>query len=1025
MRYKIRRNPIFKESLMLLLALFFGVSVHAQTSAGLINGVVKDENGIPLKGVIITVQESTVTTTTHDDGQFSISALVGDELTFMLQGYEPFTKTLQHNEKSIKITLYSILFGASDQDMVPVAYSVKNKRDLTSAISTTTYNEFGKRKDMNVMNGLGGLINGLVVLSSPWSDNGSNPSFYIRGLKTTNSNNAPLILVDDVERMFGQLNANEIASISVLKDAAALTIYGNRGANGVVLVRTKRGKKNKRDIIINSEIGMAKPIRLPKVLNAYDYARLYNQAQILDGVATENLKYSTIDLQGYKDVVEGNSNANPFKYPNVDFYSEFLKPMVKQQQHDLTMTGGNNTAQYFVLLGYMNQEGLYRYGDNTFDRFNFRTNIDVSLNKNLIVSLDLAGRIEDFTVPGGNYAYSIFGQFTSTPSNAYPIFNEDGSLGGTSNYKQNPYGMMNKMGQRDQSSRFFNADINFKLDLSELVNGLSWNGRGGIDFIDGSTSQLTSSQFAVYELLDDGTYTDNGTRDEAKTQNFWYNAKDRQFTFNTSFKYDKSWSANKLTALTLFYLRELNSMGVSVPYKTVGLVSQVSYSLSNKYLIDGVLSYTGSENFARGHRFGLFPAISGAWIISEEDFLKQNNYLSFLKLRASYGTTGLDRPFNDRFLYRENWGNANGYAFGTGGTYRTGTDQVRIGNENLKWETSVKTDIGLDFGFFNNSLTWTIDGFVDNRKDILVQKYATTPSMAGIPLPYENAGETKSWGFDSEIGFDKKFNESFGLTIKGNLLFTRSKIINVDETFKLDEYQYQKGNPIYQPFGYVSDGFFTQQEIDRRTEGDLTYNEIALGYSVIQNGGNIRAGDIKYKDLNGDFIVDGRDTRPIAGSSIPNISGGVTMGIRYKLIDFSAQIMGMAERWIYMPGIYQNNFNAGGNASVYAMEAWTPETAQTALYPRLSVNNNTNSQQYSDFWFRNGSFLKIRTIELGVSLPESLIAKVGIAKARFYVNGYNLFSFDHVIDFDPENTGAAIYGNPFERIATMGINITF
>lgn len=585
--------------------------------------------------------------------------------------------------------------------------------------------------------------------------------------------------------------------------------------------------------------------------------------------------------------------------------------------------------------------------------------------------------------------------------------------------------MMNEMGQRDQSNRYFNADVKLKLDLSDLVEGLSWNGKGGIDFVDGSTSQLTSSQFAVYELLDDGTYTSNGTQDETKTQNFWYNSKDRQFTFNTSFNYDKAWGNSKLSALGLFYLRELNAMGISVPYKTVGVVSQLSYSLLNKYLIDGVVSYTGSENFARGHRFGLFPAISAGWIISEEDFLKGNNVLSYLKLRASYGTTGLDRPFNDRFLFRENWGDAGGYAFGTGGTSRTGTDQLRIGNENLKWETSIKTNVGFDFGFFKNSLLWTIDGFIDNRKDILIQKYATTPSMAGIPLPYENAGETKSWGFDSELTFDKQINKSLRLTVKGNVMLTRSEIIDIDESFKLDDYQYQKGNPIGQPFGYVSNGFFTEEEITRRAEGNFTDEEIAIGYSVAQNGGNLHAGDIKYKDLNDDLVIDGRDTRPIAGSSVPTLSGGLTVSVQYKLIDFSAQISGMGERSIYMPDVYRNSFNASGNASVYALEAWTPETAETAIYPRLSISNYGNNQSYSDFWFRNGAFIKLKTVELGISLPQSWVKKIGLSKTRFYVNGYNLLCFDHVHDYDPENTNAAIYSYPFQRIATLGVNITF
>ncbi|HET9571050.1 MAG TPA: TonB-dependent receptor [Bacteroidales bacterium] len=1017
-------RSIYNRYLMVSLTIFMFVVLLVPSATANVNGTILDNKGNLLSGVIITIQESTVTTRSSEAGEFSIAAVPGDNLTFSHIGYQTVSTVVGPNVTKMNVTMQELKFGDREEDVVPIAYSSRNKRDLTSAISTTNFDDFGKRKDMNAMNGLGGLINGLAVISSGWSDTGLGINYIVRGLKTTNQN-APLILVDDIERTFDQLNLNEIESVSVLKDAGALAIYGNRGANGVVLVKTRRGKINKRDIIINAQMGMAQSLRLPKVLNAYDYSRLYNEAQVLDGVVPENLKYKEADIAGYYDVVNGIEGANAYKYPNVDFYTEFLKPLVKQQQYDLTMTGGNETAKYFVLLGYMNQEGAYKYGDNTFFRYNFRSNVDVKLNSRLDVSMDMSGRLENQTTPGGHYSYELFGEFAKTPTNAYPIFNENGSLGGTDTYKLNPYGLMNRTGQRDQTNRYFNADVQFRLDLSDVLKGLSWKGKGGIDFKDGMIVQLTSSQFAVYQQLADGMYTSNGTQDLAKTTNFWYNGKDRQFTFQTSFNYDRTWKDNRINALTMFYLRELNSSGVAVPYKTVGFASQVSYAFKDRYLLDGTASYTGSENFARGHRFGLFPAISAGWIVSEEDFLKDNVILSFLKLRLSYGATGLERPLNDRFLFRENWGNVSGYAFGTSGTGRIGTDQTRVGNDNLRWETSYKSDIGLDFGFIDNMLSWTIDGFYDNRKDILVQKYATTPGMAGLPLPYENGGETKSWGFDSELTFDKQINKSLRVTLKGNVMLTRSKILNISESFKQYAYQYQAGNPIGQPFGYTSNGFFTQEEIVRRNEGNLTQEEIDKDYDVEQNGGNLRAGDIRYVDVNNDNKIDWNDAKPIAGSSIPNLIGGLNLSVKYKLIDFSAQLMGMADRYIYMPGVYRNSFNGGGNASVYAFKAWTPETAETAIYPRLSINNNSNNQQWSDFWFRNGSFVKLKTIEIGYNLPASVLKIVKISKIRTYVNGYNLLSFDYVKDFDPEDTEAGMSHYPMQRIITVGMNVTF
>lgn len=1014
----------FKKCVVLLFLNLFIITVGAQTGYTNLTGVITDDKGNFLSEVSITIQESTVNTLTDKSGKYSILAVSGDILTYSLPGHRTVTRTIEKNTSVLNIVMPKLQFGNTEEDVVPVAFSNKSKRALTSSVSMASYEDFSKRKDINTMNNLGGLVNGLISMSTGWSDAGLGTTFYVRGLKTTNSNNAPLILVDDVERTFGQLNVNEIESISVLKDASALAIYGNRGANGAILIRTKRGKINKREIIVNAQVGMAQFQRMPQILNSYDYSRLYKEAQLLDGVASDNLKYSDADIQGYKDVVEGVAGANAYKYPNVDFYSEFLKPVTKQQQYDLTMTGGTDIAKYFVLLGLMSQEGAYKYGDNGFYRINFRSNIDVKLNSNLTASMNMAGRLEHQNTPGGHYAYELFNQFASTPAAAYPIFNENGSLGGSADYKDNPFGKMNRSGYREQSNRFFNADVQLKLNLSDVLKGLSWTGKGGIDFYDGYVSQLTGD-FATYQLLDDGTYTNNGTQDKALATNFWYTNKDRQFTLLTSFNYDREWKNNSISAISLFYLRELNSNGIAVPYKTVGFATQVSYAYKGRYLLDGTVNYSGSENFARGNRFGLFPSLSAGWIVSDEDFLRDNNVLSFLKIRASYGATGLDRPVNDRFLFRENWGTVGGYALGIGATYKDGVDMVRSGNNKLKWETSIKSNLGIDFGFMNNTLLWTIDGFIDNRKDILVRKYASSLTMAGIPLPYENFGETKGWGFDTELTFDKQISNDFRLTVKSNFMLTRSKIINIDESYKKYAYQYATGNPIGQPFGYVSNGFFTQEEIDRRSQGSFTEEEILQGYDVIQNGGNIHAGDIKYVDSNGDKVINWDDAKAIAGNSIPNIVGGLSLIAKYRGFDLSVQLEGMADRYIYMPGAYSNSFSGGGNASVYALNAWTPETSTTAIYPRLSINNNSNNNEYSDFWFRNGSFIKLKSIEFGYSLPTSVVKQIGLSNIRTYINGYNLCSWDYVKDFDPEDTNAGISVYPFQRIFTLGLRASF
>jgi TonB-linked SusC/RagA family outer membrane protein len=973
-----------------------------------VTGVVLNAKEYPMQGVLVSIQESTVTAFTNEGGLFSIEVAVNDIVSFTYEGFESTSIQVMSDTDYLQIVLTETEFGERKSDFIPVAFSRQNRNLITSSVSNVGYDRLSKRQDMNLMNGLGGLLNGLIVQAAPWADTGSDPSFIVRGLKSTSPNAAPMVLVDNVERGFAQLNPREIESITVLKDAAALAIYGSKGANGVVLVTTNRGQSNKRDVNVNAQVGVTNFQRMPEYLNAYDYARLYNKAYLMDGNAAPY--YSEEQLQGYKNVVEGNPGADPYRYPNNSFIDNYLKDVVKQQQYDLTMSGGNDIAQYFVLLGYMDQEGIYKYGDNTFNRYNFRSNLDVQVFPKLCVSVDMAGRLENLATPGGNYSYAIFSQFAQTPSNAYPIFNEDGSLGGTTAYPNNPYGLMNNSGMRDQLGRFFDGTLTFNLDLSDLLQGLSWMGRGSFDFRNQYTQQLTAERFAVYQFNEDGTYTRIGN-DDNMTHNSWYNMKDRQFTMHSSLNYDRVFDYHRVNSMILFYLQERNSMGISVPFKSVGSAAQLRYAYLNRYLLEGTVAYTGSENFSRGNRFGWFPALSVGWIVSNEAFLIDNERFSFLKIRGSYGVTGLDRPISDRFLYREYWGNSNGYAFGTAGVYRGGTDQLRIGNDNLKWETSYKTNFGVDFGFFNDRLLLTIDGFHDLRKDILVQKYATTPGMAGLPLPYENAGSAESYGVDTEFKLTIPVSDKLRVNIAGNFMRTRNKILDINESFKVDAYQYQKGNPIGQPFGYVSEGLFTEAEIE--------------DYPIIQNGGNIRPGDIKYKDLNNDNIIDGRDTRAIAGSSVPNIIYGFDFGFNFSQFDFVAQFMGMADRYVYMPVNYRQNFYGGGNATIYAFDAWTPETSETATLPRLSVADNFSNSQFSDFWFREASFIRLKSLELGYTLPHAFVNRLGIARSRVYLNGFNLLTFDKIKDYDPENVDAAIYSYPVKGIITLGMYVNF
>jgi TonB-linked SusC/RagA family outer membrane protein len=463
-------------------------------------------------------------------------------------------------------------------------------------------------------------------------------------------------------------------------------------------------------------------------------------------------------------------------------------------------------------------------------------------------------------------------------------------------------------------------------------------------------------------------------------------------------------------------LKEFNDAGQFVPYKTVGFGAQAKYSYKMKYLVELTTAYTGSENFARGSRFGFFPAISGGWIISEENFFNKNSPVSFLKARASYGVTGLDDPTGQRFMFRELWESTNGYAFGTTPSYRGGYSLTRVGNPGLKWETSYKTNAGVDLGFFNNKLLLTVDGFHDLRKDIMIQKYATVPGAAGIALPYENGGTAKSWGVDSEMSFTKTWGNNIMLNVRGNFMYANSKIIDISESFKTESYQYQKGHPIGQPFPYVSDGFFTEEEL--------------ADYPILQNSGNIKAGDIKYKDMNNDGVIDDNDRYPVLSNSIPNLIYGLDFIFQYKQVDLAVQALGVADRYIYRDDVNRIGFNGDqSNSSILTLQAWdgTPEGIANAKYPRLSIWDNNNNRMYSDFWFVDGTYFRIKALELGYNLPPKALKALKIAKVRIYGNVNNLWGWDRCGDvgYDIETTNAAKGFYPRARTYTLGLNVVF
>lgn len=900
---------------------------------------------------------------------------------------------------------------------VNVAYSKVDERDVNSSVSTVFGDEIKKTNHPNLQNALIGRLNGLSIFPSDNEPGNADYSAFVRGLKTTAPNNGPLVLVDHIERDLSQLSPNEIESVTVLKDAAALALYGGRGANGVILVTTKRGKVAPRQITVDGNYSLQQATGLREYLNSYDYVKLYNKAWELDGHTTPF--YSDEDVEGFRKTVEGDADANPFLYPNNNYINEFVNKLSYQKKVDVTMSGGNDAARYFAMVGYLNQDGVFKYGEendeyssNTnFQRFNFRSNVDMNIGKMVTGFLDMSGRIELRHYPG-KAAWEIFNTLTTTPSNAYPIFNEDGSLGGTTTFQNNPYGLIAQSGYTESLRRLFETNVGFNVDFNDWISGLTFTTRAGFDFNNRKNRGITKN-FMVYEydaaedtLIGYGN-TDYSTFGGTETNGLYYN----QWFAHSQFDYKQVFKRNHhVNAFAFFDAVKRSVPGNTPSFKNVAFGGQLSYNYAYRYYIDLVASTTGNEAYMRGNRFNSYPAVALGWAVSEENFLKDNSIISYLKLRTSAGLTGSDRPYGTessyRFLYLDYWGTgSNGYSFGDPQQYISGSYESTVGNQKLRGEVGKKLNVGIDGDLMDGMLYFTTDAFYEKRTGIWVRR-AWVPSTYGASQPLENAGSAESKGWEIALG-TKKTTGDLKYNMKVMASHSTSKILDLLEAPKAFDYQYTKGKQMGELWMLTSQGFYKDDE--------------DVANSVPQSFGTVRPGDLKYLDYNRDSIVDNNDYTASGKTWFPSMVFSILTDFSYKNFDFSMLWNGVANAYTYDPA-YEIPF-INKNASTNATLVWTPETAETAKYPRLTTSNFKNNIEGSDFWLVNNSYLRLKSLEFGYTLSNAKIKKVGFEKIRLYLNGYNMLTISKN-NFDPEYLYSGLSQYPAFSVYTVGLNIT-
>ncbi|MFT3855904.1 MAG: SusC/RagA family TonB-linked outer membrane protein [Ilumatobacteraceae bacterium] len=891
---------------------------------------------------------------------------------------------------------------------------LKTRKTLSvRAAASVSGEDLSKTPVPNITNTLYGRVPGLFVQQGSGEPGYDGASLSIRG-KGTYDNASMTIYVDGFQTTssyFQYLSPSEIESITVLKDAAALATFGMKGANGVLWVVTRRGQVSKPKVAINVVNGIQQAINIDKPYGSYDYARLYNQAISNDNYALNNYqfnwtpKYSDAQLQAYKD---GSGT-------NVDWYDQVLRKSGSYTNANVVFSGGDVNTRYGVILDYMRQQGLYNVGtnDNTsnaqIQRFNIRTNLDFNFFKIFEAKVDLGGRIEDRRYPNYN-GPQLWQDMAAYPSNIYPVKDSaTGNWSGTTIYANNPVASLHALGWASTHDRTLQANFNLKEKLDFITPGLYMN--EAVSF--NTWTRASASKTATYARYDNGiqTTTDkttqitsNGT--SSTDQYDWKQA-------NITAGYDRSFGPHAISAAVNYYASNYvvdygtngsgQNNGNNIFYHFENIGGRFHYAYQEKYLAELGFGYSGSDEYAPGNRWGFYPAVGLGWVLSKESFLKDNSWLSFLKLRASAGKSGNDASNQGRYLYQQYFVTSGTYYTGTALTGSSGIVQSYVANPKIFAEKSMKYDVGVDATVLD-ALSLTADVFLDKRSGIVTKNTSLLADFGGSQ-PYANIGKVTNKGIELSASYHGKSGK-VEYTVGAMLTYAQNKINYQAEVPPVNSFSKTTGQPIGTPTGLIATGFY--DVADFNADGTLVSGEATPQFGAVQPG------DIKYKDLDGNGKIDQNDVTKIGKPSFPSMTYAFNAGISFKGIDLAVVFQGAAgsDVNLYTAAYYQtvafvNNINVyptAGNAWAY-FPSQGIDTRAKAKYPRLTTEANTNNYQNSTFWMKNGSFLRIRNAELGYSFSSDMLRKLHMEKLRIYINAANPVTWGYLkkhYNLDPE-----------------------
>ena len=979
--------------------------------------VIDAETKEPIIGATVWVKDSALGTNTNVDGAFDYT-FTGhySYIAVSYIGYQTQEFPVTNLPKVIELSA-----GNELDEVVVVGYGTQKKASVVGSIASVSVNDI-RMPTAKISNNLAGQLAGVISVQRS-GEPGASSTFWIRGISTFGSSTTPLVLVDGIERDLDLVDIEDIKDFSILKDAAATAIYGVRGANGVILITTREGIVGKPQINIRFEAGMVQPTKVPDMLDAVQFAELWN-------AAAGSEVYTPEVIQKYRD------GSDPDLYPNVDWVDYLYKDLSFNERVNVNVTGGGSTAKYYISGGFYNEDGLFardnmkEYNTSVFYRkFNFRSNVEVQLHKYTKLNVNLATTFERKNEPG-TAASTIWGYAVKSAPNVFPAVYSNGLLPGPgANNGENPYVLLTQTGYREKFYNTAQSLFSLTQDLGDWVTkGLTVTVKGSFDAKNYNHLARTKTppqymasgrdEFGDLILQQTVVGTDNLTYAESHSGY-------RSVYLEASVNWARSFGKHDLSALFLYQQSQRNDVGIdksepelALPYRHQGIAGRITYSYDNRYFIEGNFGYNGSENFSPGKRFGFFPSVAAGYVISNEKFFEPvRGVIDLLKIKASYGIVGNDKIGTGdnvrRFIYNGTVNSGSSYYFGTRPHSSSSIQMGDWPNPNVGWEEAHKLNVGVDLSLFSK-LKISADYFKEKREGIFLQRQSIPVYVGLSTQPWVNIGKMRNSGVDASLEYHQTIGQDLHLTVRGNFTYARNMIVDQDQPDYKYLYMNRTGQARYQTFGLVAAGLFRDQaDIDAWPK---------------QSFGDVEPGDIKYLDLNGDGVVDSYDVKPNGYTNVPEIVYGFGFSLQWKAFDFSAFFQGVGHVSFSTRTDQTLGFNARNSreanlfSDVYD-NYWTPERLD-AKYPRLYIGTNNNNNQTSTFWMANGRYMRLKNLEIGYTLPKRISQKMAMQNMRVYLSGVNLFTFSPFKLWDPDlQTGATNYPN--NRIINIGLTIGF